>query len=71
MVIMLLEAPITQHCRQHHVNLYLAERDMIRNIAFRANWDWDQIQKRKLDIIDKSNKKENMSKSQIPYEYKV
>jgi hypothetical protein len=25
MVTMLLEAPITQHCRQHHVNLCLAE----------------------------------------------
>jgi hypothetical protein len=42
-------------------------RDMIHNIAFRANWD--QIQKRKLDIINKSNQKEN--KSQIPHEYKV
>jgi hypothetical protein len=42
-------------------------RDMIHNIAFRANWD--QIQKRKQDIINKSNQKEN--KSQIPYEYKV
>jgi hypothetical protein len=40
-------------------------RDMIHNIAFRANWD--QIQKRKQDIINKSNQKEN--KSQIPYEY--
>jgi hypothetical protein len=42
-------------------------RDIIHNIAFRANWD--QIQKRKQDIINKSNQKEN--KSQIPYEYKV
>jgi hypothetical protein len=41
--------------------------DMIHNIAFRANWD--QIQKRKQDIINKSNQKEN--KSRIPYEYKV
>jgi hypothetical protein len=40
---------------------------MIHNITFRANWD--QIQKRKQDIINKSNQKEN--KSQIPYEYKV
>jgi hypothetical protein len=40
---------------------------MIQNIAFRANWD--QIQKRKQDIINKSNQKEN--KSWIPYEYKV
>jgi hypothetical protein len=42
-------------------------RYMIRNIAFRVNWD--QIQKRKQDIINKSNQKEN--KSRIPYEYKV
>jgi hypothetical protein len=42
-------------------------RDMIHNIAFKANWD--QVQKRKQDIINKSNQKEN--KSQIPYEYKV
>jgi hypothetical protein len=40
---------------------------MIHDIAFRANWD--QIQKRKKEIIDKSNQKENSS--QIPYEYKV
>ena len=40
---------------------------MIHNIAFKANWD--RIQKRKQDIINKSNKKEN--KSRIPYEYKV
>jgi hypothetical protein len=40
---------------------------MIHNIAFRANWD--QIQNRKHEIINKSNHKEN--KSQIPYEYKV
>jgi hypothetical protein len=44
-------------------------RDMIHNIAFRANWD--QIQKRKQDIINKSNQKENKINSQIPYEYKV
>jgi hypothetical protein len=31
-------------------------REMIHNIAFRANWD--QIQKRKQDIINKSNQKE-------------
>ena len=42
-------------------------RDMIHNIAFKANWN--RIQKRKQDIINKSNKKEN--KSRIPYEYKV
>jgi hypothetical protein len=42
-------------------------RDMIHNIAFRANWDL--IQKRKQEIINKSNKKEN--KSRIPYKYKV
>jgi hypothetical protein len=39
-------------------------RDMIHNISFRANWD--QIQKRKQDIINNSNQKEN--KSQISYE---
>jgi hypothetical protein len=44
-------------------------RDMIHNIAFRANWD--QIQKRKQKIINKSNQKENKNKNQIPYEYKV
>jgi hypothetical protein len=44
-------------------------RDMIHNIAFRENWD--QIQKRKQDIINKSNQKENKDKSQISYEYKV
>jgi transposase InsO family protein len=42
-------------------------RDMIHNIAFKANWD--RIQKRKQDIINKSNNKEN--KSRIPYQYKV
>jgi hypothetical protein len=42
-------------------------RDMIRNIAFRSNWD--QTQKRNYDIINKTNQKEN--KSRIPYEYKV
>jgi hypothetical protein len=42
-------------------------RDMIHNIAFKANWN--QIQKRKQYIINKSNQKEN--RSQIPYEYKV
>jgi hypothetical protein len=44
-------------------------RDMILNIAFRANWG--QIQKRKQDIINKSNQKENKNKSKTPYEYKV
>jgi hypothetical protein len=44
-------------------------RDIIHNIAFTANWD--QIQKIKQDIINKSNQKENMNSSQIPYEYKV
>ena len=34
-------------------------RDMIHNIAFKANWD--RIQKRKQDIINKSNNKENKS----------
>jgi hypothetical protein len=32
-------------------------RDMIHNIAFKANWN--RIQKRKQDLIHKSNKKEN------------
>jgi hypothetical protein len=40
---------------------------VIHNLAFRANWD--QIQKRKQKIINKSNQKEN--KYGIPYEYKV
>jgi hypothetical protein len=40
---------------------------MIHHIAFQANWD--RIKKRKQDIINKSNIKEN--KSRIPYEYKV
>ena len=39
-------------------------RDMIHNIALKANWD--RIQKRKQDIVNKSNKKEN--KNRIPYE---
>jgi transposase InsO family protein len=34
-------------------------RDMIHNIAFMANWN--PIQKRKQDIINKSNQKENKS----------
>jgi hypothetical protein len=42
-------------------------RDMIHKISSGANWD--QIQKRKQDIFNKSNQKEN--KSRIPYEYKV
>jgi hypothetical protein len=45
----------------------LLGRDMIHNIAFRENWD--QIQKRKQDIANKSKQKEN--KSWIPFEYKV
>jgi hypothetical protein len=36
-------------------------RDMIHNIAFRVNWD--QIQKRKQDIINKYNQKENKNNS--------
>jgi hypothetical protein len=64
---MLLEAHITQHCRQHQAFQLVFGRDMIHNVAFRANWN--QIEKRKQDIINKSNQKEN--KSQIPYEYKV
>jgi hypothetical protein len=44
-------------------------RDMIHNISFRANWN--QIQKRIKDIINKSNQNKNKHKSRIPYEYKV
>jgi hypothetical protein len=66
MVTKLLEAPITQHCRQHHASLCLAE-DMIHNITFKANWALKQ--KRKQEIIDKSDQKEN--KNQIPYGCKV
>jgi hypothetical protein len=42
-------------------------RDMIHNIALSANWD--RIQNRKQEIINKFNQKEN--KSRIPYEYMV
>jgi hypothetical protein len=42
-------------------------RDMTDNIVLKTNWN--QIQKRKQDIINKSNKK--VKKSQIPNEYKV
>jgi hypothetical protein len=41
---------------------------MTHNIALRANWD--QILKRKQDIINNSNQDENKNKSQIPYEHK-
>jgi hypothetical protein len=44
MVTMLLEALITQHCKHHHANLCVG-RDVIHNIAFKANWD--QLQKKK------------------------
>jgi hypothetical protein len=44
-------------------------RDMIHNIAFRANWDQIQKRKQKQDIINRSNQKQN--KSRIPYEYKI
>jgi hypothetical protein len=39
----------------------------MHNIAFRSNWD--QIQKRKQEIINKSDQKEK-NKSQVPYEHK-
>jgi hypothetical protein len=42
---------------------------MIHNITFRSNRD--QMQKRKQDIINKSNQKEKKNKSRIPNEYKV
>jgi hypothetical protein len=41
-------------------------RDMIHNIEFKENRNWTQ--KSRLDLIDKSNTKEN--KSCKPYEYK-
>jgi hypothetical protein len=44
-------------------------RNMIHNIAFSANWY--QLQKRKQDIINKSNQKEEKSNSWIPFEFKV
>jgi hypothetical protein len=46
-------------------------REMIQNISFRENWDQIQKYKRKQDIINKSNQKENKTKIQILYEYKV
>jgi hypothetical protein len=62
-----LEVPIIQPYRLHTPCQLVFGRDMIHNIAFKANWN--RFQKRKQDIIDKSNKKEN--KSCIPHEYKV
>ena len=40
---------------------------MIHDISFKAKWN--QIHKRKQDLINKSNNKEN--KSQVPYDSKV
>jgi hypothetical protein len=58
----------TYHTTLHATQCrFVFGRDMIQNIAFRANRD--QIQKQ--DIINKSNQKEYNHKSQIPYEYKV
>jgi hypothetical protein len=42
-------------------------RDMIDIVAFQANWN--RIQKRKQDLINKYNNKEN--KRCVPYKYKV
>jgi hypothetical protein len=42
---------------------------MIHKIAFIVNWD--ELQKRKQEIINKYNQKENKNKNRIPYEYKV
>jgi transposase InsO family protein len=42
-------------------------RDMLLNIAFKANWE--HIRKRKQDIINASNKKEN--KNRLPHEYQT
>jgi hypothetical protein len=44
-------------------------RDMIHNCAFKENWD--QIQKRKKDIINKSNRKENKIQNTYEYTYSV
>jgi hypothetical protein len=61
---------ITYHTTLHAKPCHLVfGREMIHNIAFRANRD--KIQKIKQDIINKSNQKENKNKSRIPYEYKV
>jgi transposase InsO family protein len=42
-------------------------RDMIHNVAFKANWD--RIRRRKQHLINKLNEKEN--KNRLPYEYKI
>jgi hypothetical protein len=57
MVTMLLEAPIIQHCRQHDPQYCLQSK--------RGS------NRKKQDIINKSNQKEKKDKSQISYEYKV
>jgi hypothetical protein len=69
MVTRLIKAPIIHTTVQTTPCQLVFGRDMIHNITFRSNWD--QIQKRKQDIINKSNQKENKTKSQIPYEYNV
>jgi hypothetical protein len=61
MVTKLLEAPIIHTTLQATPCQLVFGRDMIHNIAFKANWD--QIQKGKQDIINKSNQKENKSNS--------
>jgi hypothetical protein len=56
------------HCRQHHVNLCLAE---INDPQYCLQSKLGSIQKRKQDIINESNHNKYKNKSQIPYEYKV
>jgi hypothetical protein len=67
MITRLLEAPIIQQCRQHHVNLCLAEIWSTILPSEQTGIEYKQKQ----DIINKSNQKENKNKSRIPYEYKV
>jgi hypothetical protein len=65
------------HSENNHENIkeqedtthVLLEAPIIQHTAGNTMSNWDQIQKRKQDIINKPNEKENMS--QIPYEYKV
>jgi hypothetical protein len=58
----LLEAPIIQHCRQHHVNCVWQRYDPQYCLQ-------NKLELNTKDITNQSNKKENMSR--IPYEYKV
>jgi hypothetical protein len=60
-----LQSPITQHCKQHHANLRLAEIDSQYCLQNKLGLN----KKIKQYIINKYNQKEN--KSQIHHEYKV